>query len=104
MIEEFTKTYAAERQVQRRSHVGVVSSGDLELLLEPTDGAEATVKVRTKVAGHRKTWEAVLQRFFERHAPAVKIEIRDNGATPGTVLLRLEQALELACKDVNDEQ
>jgi malonate decarboxylase delta subunit len=102
MIETFIVTYPGEQAVQRHAHVGVVSSGDLELLLEPNPGTGAEISVTTRVSGHRHTWEAVLQRFFERHPYAVKVEIRDNGATPGTVWLRLEQGLELATRGPQD--
>jgi len=95
MLEQFSLELAAQQTVEHRSHVGVVASGDLEILLEPaTNGA--TVYVLTNVAGHRKTWEALLQRFFAQHPVAARVEINDHGATPGTVWLRLEQALEAA--------
>jgi len=71
-----------------------VGSGDLEVLLEPSQGMQAHVKIRTNVTGFRDTWKAVLDRFFSRYNGAVAIEINDAGATPGNVLLRLEQAVE----------
>jgi malonate decarboxylase delta subunit len=95
MLEQFAMTFPASAPVAHRSHVGVVASGDLEILLEPA-GEQAMVYVLTKVAGHRKTWEAVLERFFTQNPAAVRVEINDHGATPGTVWLRLEQALESA--------
>jgi malonate decarboxylase delta subunit len=95
MLEQFSAEFAAQQRVLRRSHVGVVASGDLEILLEPAAEA-ATVYVLTNVSGHRKTWEAVLGRFFAQHPVAVRAEINDHGATPGTVWLRLEQAVEAA--------
>ena len=87
---------AAGRAVPRRAHVGVVASGNLEILLEPAEGANASVVVRTSVDGYGDRWEAVIDRFFARHAVAVAIEINDFGATPAVVALRLEQALEAA--------
>jgi len=98
MTETFTMSFAADNVVAQRAHIGVVASGDMELLLEPRSSG-AQVRVITTVSGHRKTWEAVLTRFFERHPYAVAIEINDHGATPGVVWLRLEQALELALKE-----
>lgn len=95
MLEQFNISFPARIAVNGRSHVGVVASGDLEILLEPVS-AEATVSVTTNVTGHRQTWEALLQRFFAQNPVAVRIEISDHGATPGTVWLRLEQALESA--------
>jgi len=98
MTETFTLKFSASATVVQRAHVGVVASGDMELLLETAlNGAEVTVV--TMVSGHRKTWEAVLERFFVRHPYAVTIEINDHGATPGLVWLRLEQAIELALKE-----
>ena len=97
MIENFSLSFPGSVQVSVRAHLGVVASGDLEILLEPRDEG-AIVTVTTVVSGHRKTWEAVLARFFERHPYAVKLEINDHGATPGVVALRLEQAIELANK------
>ncbi len=102
MIETFTLSCPGEQPVERRAHVGVVGSGDLELLLEPNTGAGVEISITTRVSGHRKTWEAVLHRFFDRHPYAVKVEIRDSGATPGTVWLRLEQGIELATRGLRD--
>lgn len=93
-MERIEFDYPARRQVSRRAHVGVVGSGDLEVLLEPTQGERARVLIRTSVTGFRDTWKAVLDRFFARYDGAVRIEINDAGATPGSVLLRLEQAVE----------
>ncbi|MDB6127560.1 MAG: malonate decarboxylase subunit delta, partial [Verrucomicrobia bacterium] len=80
--------------VPRRAHVGVVASGDMEVLLEPSASPGARVIVNTSVDGYRRTWKGVLDRFFSHYHGAAAIEINDFGATPGTVLLRLEQAAE----------
>ena len=93
-MERIEFDYPARRQVSRRAHVGVVGSGDLEVLLEPMQGGHAHVLIRTSVDGFRDTWKAVLDRFFAKYDVAVRIEINDAGATPGSVLLRLEQAVE----------
>lgn len=98
MTETFTLEFVASMPVQQRAHVGVVASGDMELLLRPANGG-AQVKVLTMVPGHKKTWELVLARFFRHHPYAVDIEINDHGATPGLVWLRLEQATEQALKE-----
>ncbi len=76
--------------------VGVVASGNLEVLIEPMplDGACA-VDIRTPARGFGEVWEAVVADFFARHSFAdVRISINDNGATPATVSLRLDQAVE----------
>jgi malonate decarboxylase delta subunit len=93
-MERIELDYPARRPVSRRAHVGVVGSGDLEVLLEPTQGDRAHVLIRTSVDGFRDTWKAVLDRFFAKYDGAARIEINDAGATPGSVLLRLEQAVE----------
>jgi malonate decarboxylase delta subunit len=93
-MEQFEFNYKASRKVPKRSHVGVVGSGDLEVLLEPADGASSSVLIRTSAAGFKPTWKAVLDRFFSEYDGAARIEINDAGATPGAVLLRLQQAVE----------
>lgn len=78
-----------------RTVSGVVSSGDLEVLLEPASGGKTTVAVQTSVDGYGATWTNLLGRVFGAGAlPAARIEINDNGATPGVVRMRIEQAYE----------
>ena len=93
-MEEIHLDYLASHPVLYRAHVGVVASGDLEVLLEPSPDTEAHVVVITSVDGFSTIWKCVLDRFFARFHGAVSIEINDFGATPGTVMLRLEQAAE----------
>jgi malonate decarboxylase delta subunit len=93
-MERLSFTYPARQAVARRVHVGVVGSGDLEVLLEPSADARAHVAVTTSVDGFGAVWQHVLDRFFTRFDGAAAIEINDFGATPGMVLLRLEQAAE----------
>ena len=95
-MEQIEFNYPAKRKVPKRAHVGVVGSGDLEVLLEPTEGQVARVFIRTSVDGFRDTWKAVLDRFFTKYDGTVRIEINDAGATPGNVQLRLEQAVEVS--------
>lgn len=90
-----TFTYPANSTVARRAHVGVVASGDLEVLLEPSSQRRSQVTVTTSVDGFGAAWKNVLDRFFSRFDGAVAIEINDFGATPGLVMLRLEQAAEV---------
>ncbi len=86
--------YRASQPVSRRAHVGVVGSGDLEVLLEPSQDEQAHVTVRTSADGFGEVWKAVLDRFFARNDLAAAVQINDAGATPGTVTLRLAQAVE----------
>jgi malonate decarboxylase delta subunit len=93
-MEKMTFEYQASQPVKHCSHVGVVGSGDMEVLLEPSQDQQAHVAIRTSVDGFRETWKAVLDRFFQRYQQAATIEINDFGATPGVVMLRLAQAVE----------
>jgi malonate decarboxylase delta subunit len=93
-MEKLNFDYPASRPVRQRTHVGVVGSGDLEVLLEPSSDEMAHVTVRTSVDGFGQIWKQVMDRFFSRYQGAATIEINDFGATPGMVILRLEQAVE----------
>jgi len=76
--------------------VGVVASGNLEILIEavPLDGA-MELEIITAAKGFAPIWEAVLGDFAARHHLAdLRIAINDVGATPAVVTLRLEQAIE----------
>ncbi len=78
-----------------RGHVGVVASGDLEIMVEPSPTGMAQVRVRTQTEGFGEIWQAVLDRFFEAYNIAAHIDIHDFGATPGVVNLRLAQVVEV---------
>jgi len=74
--------------------VGVVASGNLEVLLEPAQDATCRVAVDTSARGFGAIWEAVLRDFHARHGVAgIAVSIHDMGATPAVVSLRLDQAL-----------
>jgi len=74
--------------------VGVVGSGNLEVLMEPgADPAHCTIAVTTSARGFGSIWEAVARSFQREHQLAgVAISINDMGATPAVVSLRLDQA------------
>lgn len=91
--------YNAISSVPKNAYVGVVSSGDLEILLEPSIEAKATVVVRTSSDGFGETWKSILDRFFAVHNIAANIEINDFGATPGMVSMRLLQVLEVCSSE-----
>src|ERR1700679_945695 len=93
-MEPIQYDYPALHSVPQRVHVGVVGSGDLEVLLEPSPDGRTHVVVNTSVDGFEATWKNVLDRFFARFAGAGWIGINDVGPTPGTVMLRLAQAAE----------
>lgn len=95
--------YSATKSVSKRAHVGVVGSGDLEVLLEPIEGNKSYVLVRTRFDGFEQIWKDILDRFFSNNDIAVKMEINDFGATPGVVSLRLLQALEVSQDEETEE-
>ena len=73
--------------------VGVVASGNLEILVEPIDADECRYRVETSARGFGDIWAAVVQDFHDKHGLAgAAISIHDMGATPAVVSLRLEQA------------
>ena len=74
--------------------VGVVGSGNLEVLLEPAAPPQCRVQVQTSARGFGPIWSAVLADFHARHGLAgVQVSIHDMGATPAVVSLRLDQAV-----------
>ncbi len=94
-MEVLTYDYpAASAPVNGRAYLGVVGSGDLEILMEPSTDGAAHVTITTSVDGYGAIWRSVVDRFFTRFDRAVRIEINDFGATPGMVALRLGQAAE----------
>ena len=75
--------------------IGVVGSGNLEVLLEHAPGTEGLCRfdIQTSARGFDTIWQAVLQDFHRRHGWAgVRFSIHDMGATPAVVSLRLDQA------------
>lgn len=99
-MQTLTYRFPAHEVANHPVHVGVVASGDLEILLEPpAPGAPddaVVVRVRTSVNGFDTVWHDVLERFFARSPLAGNWELNDFGATPGVVTLRLRQAAEAA--------
>lgn len=74
--------------------VGVVGSGNLEVMLESTPAADCRVRVETSARGFGPIWQAVMDDFHARHPLAgVRVSIHDMGATPAVVSLRLDQAV-----------
>ena len=74
--------------------VGVVGSGNLEVMLEPAAGLNCDIRIETSARGFGSIWEAVARDFHQRHPLAgVCVSINDMGATPAVVSLRLDQAV-----------
>ena len=100
-MESFSFTTPAKQPVVQRAHVGVVGSGDLEILLEPGSSGTTVFNVRTASEGFQEIWKAVFERFAANYDIDAVITINDFGATPGVVSLRLAQALEVANQTKN---
>ncbi|WP_050478043.1 malonate decarboxylase acyl carrier protein [Herbaspirillum rhizosphaerae] len=81
--------------------VGVVSSGNLEVLIEPAElQGGCSVEIKTAARGFGAIWEAVIGDFNKRWRLAdARISINDMGATPAVVSLRLDQAVEALVED-----
>ncbi len=76
--------------------VGVVGSGNLEVLVEQGTPGVMEVEVATSAKGFGATWEAVLGDVAaEFSVGGLRFSINDHAATPAVVALRLRQALEL---------
>jgi len=73
--------------------IGVVASGNLEVLLERVlAGKDCEVEIVTPAEGFEATWRAVVAEFIRRASPGgLRISINDGGARPDTVFLRLLQ-------------
>lgn len=102
-MQTFDFAFPGDRPATRAAHIGVVGSGDLEVLVTPGPSESAIVHIRTSVDGFDDVWRNVLERFFTRYGLAGSIEINDFGATPGIVSIRLLQALDQSTNGTTDE-
>ena len=76
--------------------VGVVGSGNLEVLIESVpQGGACSIEINTAAVGFGAIWAAVMQDFHARwQLKDARIAINDMGATPAVVSLRLDQSVE----------
>jgi malonate decarboxylase delta subunit len=81
--------------VKKEAIVGVVASGNLEVLIERVlPPRDCVVEISTSAHGFGAVWAAVVADFVERYAPGgLRLSINDGGARPDTVALRLAQGL-----------
>ncbi|MBP0634933.1 malonate decarboxylase subunit delta [Cupriavidus sp. AcVe19-6a] len=94
-MEQLRFEFPAGQPATGRVLVGVVGSGDLEVVVEPGQGGKTTVEVTTSVNGYGRVWDAQLARVFAAEPRAsMQIRIHDFGATPGVVGMRLAEAFE----------
>jgi len=77
--------------------VGVVASGNLEVLMEVAElEGGCRFSIDTSASGFSQSWQAVIADFMERFRPGnVLVSINDHGASPAVVSLRLDQAYEM---------
>jgi malonate decarboxylase delta subunit len=95
-IESLDFSFAGQHAAGRFAPVlvGVVGSGNLEVMLEPGAAPACSVHIETSAHGFRAIWQAVLDDFHDRHGLAgLRVSINDMGATPAVVSLRLDQAV-----------
>jgi malonate decarboxylase delta subunit len=98
----FQHTVGARAGGSRRTAIiGVVASGNLEVLVERVlPDTECRFEIKTAATGFGDVWNAVIVDFVERHSPGgLKFSINDGGARPDTVSLRLAQAIQLIEED-----
>ncbi|MDF7639053.1 malonate decarboxylase subunit delta [Lactobacillus sp. ESL0791] len=93
-MEKLHFKFTASKPIAHPVHIGVVASGDLEIIMRPTKQKESELNIVTGSDGFKQVWQNVLKRFFDRYPVLANFEINDFGATPGVVNLRLTQALE----------
>ena len=91
------RTQAALQGLREEALVGVVASGNLEVLAQRNESPDlCVVELLTSVRGYEEIWRAVIQDFVDRLSPGgVRFTIHDGGARPDTVMLRLMQAARL---------
>ena len=91
------KAPIAASGTRRQVVIGVVASGNLEVLAERTLPSDTcTIDIATAAHGFGAVWEAVVGDFVARRAAgSLRLSINDGGARPDTVALRLAQAVRL---------
>ncbi len=91
------KALTAAGGTRPQAIVGVVASGNLEVLAERALSAgTCTVDIATTAHGFGAVWEAVVTDFVARRAAGgLRLSINDGGARPDTVALRLAQTVRM---------
>jgi len=97
-MENLSYRYSAPRRAggsKPLAIVGVVASGNLEVLVERVlPDTECQLEIKTAAEGFGEVWAAVTSDFAARRAAGgLKLSINDGGARPDTVALRLAQAV-----------
>jgi malonate decarboxylase delta subunit len=95
------KALSRAKGSRRQAIVGVVASGNLEVLVERTlADDECEVDIRTSITGFGDVWGAVVADFVQLRSPGgLKLSVNDGGARPDMVSLRLAQAVQAVAED-----
>jgi malonate decarboxylase delta subunit len=77
--------------------VGVVASGNLEVLVERVlPDSDCQLDIKTAAEGFGAVWEQIVADFVELRSPGgLRLFVNDGGARPDTAALRLAQAVRL---------
>lgn len=105
-MEHITLTCPATRRMGSigAARVGVVASGDMEVLLQSAPEDELHVKIITSVDNSRERWSALMERISTMTGlPSGRMIVHDFGATPGVARLRVEQAVEAVNEEANHD-
>ena len=98
-MQELSLTYPAGQKLTKYVgvQVGVVSSGDMEVLFVPDDSTNLEIEIVSSADNSAKRWQDLFERLsLFTCFPAGKMQIHDFGATPGVARLRIEQSFEEA--------
>lgn len=63
-MEKLQFQYQTTKPIRKPAHIGVVGSGDLEIIVEPVEGQTTHVSILTGSEGFGQVWENVLIRFL----------------------------------------
>lgn len=63
-MEQLAYKYPTKQPINKKIHVGVVGSGDLEILMFPNRKTESTVKICTGSDGFGEVWEQCINEIF----------------------------------------
>ncbi|MFC0399857.1 malonate decarboxylase acyl carrier protein [Paraburkholderia rhizosphaerae] len=103
-MEHLAYRYSVDRRARGErllAIVGVVASGNLEVLVERVlPDTDCEVVVNTAVRGFADVWKAVIGDFVaQARTGGLRMSINDGGARPDTVSLRLAQAVASIAED-----
>lgn len=94
-MEHLSFSFPAQQTPTGKVQVGIVSSGDMEVLFKANGSLTLMIHITTSVDNSFTRWLALFNRLSQLvPLPGGQLVIRDFGATPGVARLRIEQAFE----------